>query len=117
MSSIKDRMKKFLPGKVYKRFTGLISPCGDEYAALYPELVARGGKSIKAAEKVFINHGRPRGSARRFYTAWILEDECSTVADMVLSDKSLSYDTVIDAFRVKALEDVSASIVRDYLDD
>ena len=38
-------------------------------------------------------------------------------ADMVLSDKSLSYDTVIDAFRFKALEDVSASIVRDYLDD
>ena len=33
-SSIKDRMKKFLPDKVYKRFTGLISPRGDEYAAL-----------------------------------------------------------------------------------
>ena len=112
--SIKDRMKKFLPGKVYKRFTGLISPCGDEYDALVLILEE---EAIKAAEKVFRREGRPRGSARRFYTTWILEDECSTVADKVLSDKSLSYDTVIDAFRFKALEDVSASIVRDYLDD
>ena len=61
--SIKDRMKKFLPGKVYKRFTGLISPCGDEYAALVLILEEA---AIKAAEKVFRNHGRPRGSARRF---------------------------------------------------
>ena len=36
---------------------------------------------------------------------------------MILSDKSLSYATVIDAFRFKALEDVSASVIRDYLDD
>ena len=112
--SIKDRIRKFLPGKVYKRFAGLISPCGDEYAALVLILEEA---AIKAAEKVFITHGRPRGSARRFYTAGILEDECGTVADMVLSDKSLSYDTVIDAFRFKALEDVSASVIRDYLDD
>ena len=61
-SSIKDRMKKFLPGKVYKRFTGLIPPCGDEYAALVLILEEA---AIKAAEKVFIKHGRPRGSARR----------------------------------------------------
>lgn len=113
MSSIKDRMRKFLPDKVYKRFTGLIS-CGDEYAALVLILEE---EALNAAEKVFINHGRPRGSARRFYTAWILEDECSTVADMILSGKSLSYATVIDAFRFKALEDVSASVIRDYLDD
>lgn len=114
MSSIKDRIRKFLPGDAYKRFTVMIPACGDEYAALVLILEEA---AIKAAEKVFINHGRPRGSARRFYTAWILEDECSTVADMILSDKSLSYDTVIDTFRFKALEDVSASIVRDYLDD
>ena len=107
-------MRKFLPREAYKRFTGLISPCGDEYAALVLILEEA---ALNAAEKVFIKHGRPRGSARRFYTAWILEDECGTVADMILSDKSLSYDTVIDAFRFKALEDVSASIVRDYLDD
>lgn len=114
MSSIKDRMRKFLPGKVYKRFTGLISPCGDEYAALVLILEEA---ALTAAEKVFIKHGRPRGSARRFYTAWMLEDECCDAADMILSDKSLSYATVIDAFRFKALEDVSASVVRDYLDD
>lgn len=113
-SSIKDRMRKFLPGDAYKRFTVMIPACGDEYTALVLILEEA---AINAAEKVFINHGRPRGSARRFYTAWILEDECSTVADMILSDKSLSYDTAIDAFRIKALEDVSASIVRDYLDD
>lgn len=54
--SIKDRMKKFLPGKVYKRFTGLISPCGDEYAALVLILEEA---AIKAAEKVFRREGRP----------------------------------------------------------
>lgn len=113
-SSIKDRMRKFLPRDAYKRFTGLISLCGDEYAAL---VLILEDAAIKAAEKVFIKHGRPRGSARRFYTAWILEDECCTAADMILSDKSLSYATVIDAFRFKALEDVSASVIRDYLDD
>jgi len=113
-SSIKDRMRKFLPRDAYKRFTVMIPACGDEYTALVLILEEA---AIKAAEKVFIKHGRPRGSARRFYTAWMLEDECCTAADMILSDKSLSYDTVIDAFRFKALEDVSASIVRDYLDD
>ena len=113
-SGIKDRMRKFLPGDAYKRFTVMIPACGDEYTAL---VLILEDAAIKAAEKVFRREGRPRGSARRFYTAGLLEDECSTVADMVLSDKSLSYDTVIDAFRIKALEDVSASVIRDYLDD
>lgn len=113
-SSIKDRMRKFLPGEVYKRFTAMIPACGDEYPALVLVLEE---EALKAAEKVFIKHGRPRGSARRFYTAWILEDECCTVADMILSDRYLSYTAVIDAFRLKALEDVSASVIRDYLDD
>ena len=113
-SSIKDRMMKFLPGDVYKRFTVMIPACGDEYTALVLILEEA---AIKAAEQVFRREGRPRGSARRFYTASILENECSTAADMILSDKSLSYATVIDAFRFKALEDVSASVIRDYLDD
>lgn len=112
-SSIKDRMRKFLPGKVYKRFTGLISPCGDEYAALVLILEEA---AIKAAEKVFINHGRPRGSARRFYTAWILEDECSEAADLIISGAYRSYASVLNAFRLKALEDVSQSILDKFLE-
>lgn len=113
-SSIKDRMRKFLPRDAYKRFTGLISPCGDEYAALVLILEEA---AIKAAEKVFRREGRPRGSARRFYTAWILEDECNEAADLIISGAYRSYASVLNAFRLKALEDVSASIVRDYLDD
>lgn len=112
-SSISIHMKMFLPPDVYRRFKRFV-PAWGEYSAL---VIILQDEAIAAAEKVFIKNGRSKESAREFYTAEILDDECTEAADLIISGAYRSYASVLNAFRLKALEDVSASIVRDYLDD
>ena len=110
--SISIHMKMFLPPDVYRRFKRFV-PAWGEYSALVMILQ---DEAIAAAEKVFIKNGRSKESAREFYAAEILDDECTEAADLIISGAYRSYASVLNAFRLKALEDVAQSILDKFLE-